>query len=316
MSDSSSGSVVLTREQLYEQVWQKPMLRLAREYGLSNVGLAKVCKKHNIPRPGRGYWAKLAHGKEVEKTPLPPLDDEGLEEIELFRQAFFDEPQNDVVKNEPLAVTAVVLDTLTDPDSLIEFARRHLEKRKPGNDGLLNAKDGRCLEIRVSPGQLDRALRIYDSFIKAWKSLGGEVRVAESKTDELPTLAAYGDTSVRIILYEETKRKQTNDRNRYLPRHMCDCVPTGKLVFEIDSYGDGLRRRWADGKTQRLEKLVESFTRGVHEFIEYRRVQRLDRECEQRQQVRVEEVRKARKQREASEKQRREQFVQFLKNWQ
>lgn len=38
----------VTREQLYEQVWEMPMSQLAKEYGLSDVGLAKICKKLDI----------------------------------------------------------------------------------------------------------------------------------------------------------------------------------------------------------------------------------------------------------------------------
>jgi len=58
----------LTRRQLYDKVWTTPMRHLAKEYGISDVGLAKICKKHDIPRPGVGYWAKLEFGKEVEKA--------------------------------------------------------------------------------------------------------------------------------------------------------------------------------------------------------------------------------------------------------
>lgn len=58
------------REVLYEKVWSTPMRCLAKEYGISDVGLAKVCKKLYIPLPGRGYWAKRAAGKSVAKRPL------------------------------------------------------------------------------------------------------------------------------------------------------------------------------------------------------------------------------------------------------
>jgi hypothetical protein len=56
----------VSRQELYAEVWSTPMIKLAKKYGLSDVGLAKVCKRNNIPRPGNGYWAKVAHGKKVE----------------------------------------------------------------------------------------------------------------------------------------------------------------------------------------------------------------------------------------------------------
>lgn len=59
-------------EELYELVWSTPMSKLARRLGVSDVGLAKACKRADIPGPGLGYWAKLQHGKKVMRTPLPP----------------------------------------------------------------------------------------------------------------------------------------------------------------------------------------------------------------------------------------------------
>ena len=61
----------LSREELYSLVWQKPIIQLAEEFGLSDQGLAKICRKFEIPRPPRGYWAKLEAGKKVEQAPLP-----------------------------------------------------------------------------------------------------------------------------------------------------------------------------------------------------------------------------------------------------
>ena len=62
------------REELYEKVWQRPVQRLAKEFGISDVGLAKVCRKLFVPLPGRGYWARKAAGQKVGPRPaLPPV---------------------------------------------------------------------------------------------------------------------------------------------------------------------------------------------------------------------------------------------------
>ena len=61
----------LTREELYALVWDRPMTKLAKEFGLSDVALHKICHKHDVPTPPAGYWAKKAHGKPVTNTPLP-----------------------------------------------------------------------------------------------------------------------------------------------------------------------------------------------------------------------------------------------------
>lgn len=49
------------------------MTHLAKELGISDVGLAKTCRRHGVPVPPRGYWAQLAAGKALPKTPLPEV---------------------------------------------------------------------------------------------------------------------------------------------------------------------------------------------------------------------------------------------------
>jgi hypothetical protein len=63
--------VTFTREQLYELVWQKPLSRVAEEYAISNVGLAKICGRAGVPTPSRGYWALLEAGRAPARPPLP-----------------------------------------------------------------------------------------------------------------------------------------------------------------------------------------------------------------------------------------------------
>jgi hypothetical protein len=62
------------RDILYDEVWKQPMWTLAKKYGISDVGLAKACRKLGVPLPGLGYWAKKTAGKKVPKRPpLPAL---------------------------------------------------------------------------------------------------------------------------------------------------------------------------------------------------------------------------------------------------
>jgi hypothetical protein len=64
----------LTREQLYDLVWSEPMQRLAKQIGISDVAVAKHCRKLGVPVPERGYWNKLQAGKPVTKAVLPERD--------------------------------------------------------------------------------------------------------------------------------------------------------------------------------------------------------------------------------------------------
>jgi len=59
------------REKLYKEVWAKPVVKVAEQYGVSDVAIHKICKKLNVPTPPLGYWAKVSAGAKVPKTPLP-----------------------------------------------------------------------------------------------------------------------------------------------------------------------------------------------------------------------------------------------------
>lgn len=66
-------SRAFTRQEFYDLVWSKPMTHLAKDFALSDVALHKVCRKHDVPNPPPGWWAKKAAGKRVKQTPLPKV---------------------------------------------------------------------------------------------------------------------------------------------------------------------------------------------------------------------------------------------------
>ncbi|MGE8165960.1 hypothetical protein ACQKRQ_38195 [Paraburkholderia sp. NPDC080076] len=62
---------LFTRQQLYDLVWSEPMTTLAKSLAISGVGLAKACRRGDIPVPPRGYWARVNAGQRIARTPLP-----------------------------------------------------------------------------------------------------------------------------------------------------------------------------------------------------------------------------------------------------
>ena len=61
--------LTLTRQSLYDLVWSTPMSTLALDFGITDVGLAKRCRAVDVPIPYRGYWARVAAGQSLAKTP-------------------------------------------------------------------------------------------------------------------------------------------------------------------------------------------------------------------------------------------------------
>lgn len=58
------------REDLYNLVWTSPVSEIAVRLGVSDVALAKLCRRAGIPIPGRGYWQRAESGQAVDPTPL------------------------------------------------------------------------------------------------------------------------------------------------------------------------------------------------------------------------------------------------------
>ena len=74
----------LTRKALYQLVWTRPRIQIAKELGVSDVWIGKMCRRKNVPAPPPGYWANLAAGsrrrRKYVKPPLPYTVVERIEE--------------------------------------------------------------------------------------------------------------------------------------------------------------------------------------------------------------------------------------------
>lgn len=71
----------ITREELYELVWDKPTCQVSKGYGVSDSAVAKWCIKMEVPKPPRGYWAKIQASLPVKKAPLKPVSPKGAGEV-------------------------------------------------------------------------------------------------------------------------------------------------------------------------------------------------------------------------------------------
>ena len=74
----------LTREELYQRVWSKSMVQLAKEWGISDRGLAKACRRLLVPVPPKGYWARLEAGQKPGRPKLPRPKSGEIKEIVVW----------------------------------------------------------------------------------------------------------------------------------------------------------------------------------------------------------------------------------------
>lgn len=101
-------TITLSRQTLYDEIWQMSVAGVARKYHLNYAKLIAKCKESNIPFPSSGYWTKKSMGKDVsgEVIALPPADNENVElllaEIKLDKKkkALIKEPAEELAADE------------------------------------------------------------------------------------------------------------------------------------------------------------------------------------------------------------------------
>jgi hypothetical protein len=167
---------MISRDELYELVWAEPMLKVAQRFGVSGSYLARVCTSLNVPRPERGYWAKLEFGKAPPKKPLPqalPGD--------LVHWSKEDEP---VPRARPKAPASRTKDrkvriSRTRVHALIRGARPHFERGRPVDDGAyLKPYKKLLVDVTASRAGLDKALDLANDLFNALDSVGHRVVLA------------------------------------------------------------------------------------------------------------------------------------------
>jgi hypothetical protein len=59
-----------SREALYKLIWSEPTRTVSKRLGISDVGLAKACRRANIPTPGPGVLGKDQHRPRLSKDAI------------------------------------------------------------------------------------------------------------------------------------------------------------------------------------------------------------------------------------------------------
>ena len=158
----------ISRRDLYNRVWSTPMSKLARELDISDVGLAKACRRYNIPRPARGYWAKLAAGKASPKPGLPPAKTDTVE-FDAARHRIATPPKVEV---DPASIKVAVASSGEDLADMAAATYERLSNAKPSADGFVSCGSSRVLSCSLSPATVERASRILNAVERPLPSIG------------------------------------------------------------------------------------------------------------------------------------------------
>lgn len=158
-------TTIISRRELFERVWAKPLTKLAPELGISTAQLIKLCQLYNIPRPSNGHWTLLAWGRECQRPELPAAASPDKEQIEIASAEVQKRSDND-------SLTIAVPSRLTSPHRLVAAAATMLNSRKRDREGLVYSGGRNAVRIAVSSQNIGRALRIMDVFVKEMEARG------------------------------------------------------------------------------------------------------------------------------------------------
>jgi len=159
----------ITRVALYELVWVEPIVKIAARFHVSDVALAKACRKHKIPLPGRGYWARIAAGHTPAKPPLPnaereqPIRFTGADTL-AARARSITQPKLLAERTPEQHITVNA-----EPSQLHPLVRQSLialSRSTTNEHGLLELPPG-SLGILVAPASLQRAIALMDALVRA-----------------------------------------------------------------------------------------------------------------------------------------------------
>ena len=265
-----NGQEVYDRQELYEQVWSQPVVQIAPSYGISDVALAKICRKLHIPLPGRGYGAKRAHGHSVRRAPLPQLSNVPVitrrRLMENRMPSTAEEKGPELIRIEQLKnLPPDFIPTRGADNQLIVKAGKILRTARTDDRHILRAPwREACLDIRVSKESLPRALRIMGNLIGLLEMERLTVTLDSAKS-ESTVVTAFGE-QIQFGLIEKVRRFELpaapprstqHARTLTFANKPIDFLPTGELSVQIWSYcSEPQRKVWRDGKRGQLESLL------------------------------------------------------------
>jgi hypothetical protein len=239
---ASPEVIEMTRQELYDHVWSTPMRTLAGQWGISDVGLAKICTRHEIPRPPQGHWAKKRQGKTVRKTPLPAVEDKRLEKVTIHAV----EPVEKSPDVDPEIAQLILQEA--DPDWAIIVSdglniRHHfLQATKEALKGMKPDKYGRVrpvynysethFEVLVSAKNTSRAMRIRQTFIPAMEARGYDAKQKSDKSHHpyFDVLGGRFEVSIQERSKRSERKRDESKRDRWFYERYV-YTPTGVLEF-------------------------------------------------------------------------------------
>lgn len=294
---------MISREELYKLVWAEPMTKVAARFDVSGSYLARMCTLLNVPRPERGYWAKMAVGKAPARPPLPdPLPGDPLhwsKEGEKLPVAKMERPKPPVPSGKKPTIPR------DRTHGLVRGAKVHFEKTRQIEEwDYLKPYKKLLVDVVTSSEGLDRGLSLANDLYNALESMGHRVVIAPTQesmrrinvdtpavdywhhtrywSPYRPTVVYVGSIAIGLIVFEYPEKatlrylngkyvrdtvelERRHSRNSHRSWTTTRDLPSGR--FRVLAYSPyhrvDLTRTWEETKTASLRPRLNGIAQEI-----------------------------------------------------
>jgi len=303
--------MTITRKQLYDEIWEISLSRVAKKYDLHYAKFINSCKEYNIPTPTPSYWTKKKMGLDIKAdiVSLPAFDKEEIALVLKGREKYI---SNEIDEKEKVIIDVEILDFLKkeEQDKLAKVIYE-LDKNKHRNmhKTISNYKNKRKEErreerqrnqynpyynihdyvetgyfVNVSKFEKERFMKILSSIYYAIEELGGKVNddfsikigneLVNIEIEELKTKVDHELTkeeAQKLLEYEDSKK---HNRYAYSPNiRKYDYIYNGKFKITFES-GNYIK----ETDKVKLETRIGDIIIKIYQKHEQLRLVRLERE--------------------------------------
>lgn len=324
----------LSREELYELVWQTPMSKLGPQLATNGPSLAALCRKRQIPTPPLGYWQKKAAGRAPLMPPLlsfePPTKAGASRPTKTAR----------LRSMAPVSAPAISIDadaaseslSFSEDDESLDSMRNLHPRVKAWVAEHRKQQESRRVENRRrardvwgwSPPLIsdltarDRyRFRVASTLFRAVENEGGKI-VTAMFTGKVTFLVsgqelkcAIAEKMSRPIKVAEKAEKWT----AYPHHHQTGLVSSGFLRVRFDTYVGGRSRDWIETPKKKMATLLPDIVSAIVAAGPFLAEAAREREEQHRRYEQEQAERRERQRQQEIDHKRWSRFQEHAENW-
>ena len=254
----------LTRVELHKLVWERPLIRLAPELGISGSGLAAACKHNHIPYPSGGHWTRVALGRKVEPEPLPAAPAGMGDRIEAPPRKKAPAPAKPILQGTPAVPSTAVEDITMNVSVLHPLVRArvidHERLQRERKAEIANRKKRDTwwplTEIAdLTPRDVYR-FRMSSLLLQSLEKAG--VRIKQATVDGR-MIFVVGPHTIECVVVEKMTRRPSPSRGSWTAfpnHHQGGLVSKGFLRITITTYLQPAIPEWVETPNRKMEALI------------------------------------------------------------